>query len=51
MGLSRAFNRPWSHSVRLFAYCSVQCSASGIRSAITDASVGDLSATISNGSP
>lgn len=51
IGLNRALSRPWSHSIRLFLCCSVQCSESGTRLAITEASVGHLSVTISSGSP
>src|ERR1700734_2497362 len=32
MGRSRAFSRPWSASIGLFAYCSTVCSAEGINS-------------------
>jgi hypothetical protein len=35
IGRSRALSRPWSHSVRLLAYWSVLCTASGISSAMT----------------
>ena len=34
-GRSRAFGRPWSASIGLFAYCSPVCSAEGINSSRT----------------
>src|SRR5215216_7586228 len=35
IGRSRAFSRPWSHSMRLLAYWSVRCHAAGSRSSST----------------
>ena len=35
IGRSLAFNRPWSHSTRLFAYLTVLCNACGNNSSIT----------------
>src|SRR5829696_4557643 len=35
IGRSRAFSRPWSVSIRLFAYCSVRCAAAGTSSSST----------------
>src|SRR5215510_9755411 len=35
IGRSRAFSRPWSASIRLFAYCSVTCRAVGATSSTT----------------
>jgi hypothetical protein len=45
IGRRRAFNRPWSHSIRLFAYCVVLCRASGISSAMTCAKAAARSVT------
>src|SRR6266487_5309369 len=35
IGRSRAFSRPWSASIGLFAYCSAVCRAEGINSSRT----------------
>jgi hypothetical protein len=35
IGRSRAFSRPWSASIGLFAYCSTVCSAEAINSSST----------------
>ncbi len=35
IGRSRAFSRPWSASIGLFAYCSTVCRAEGISSSST----------------
>ena len=34
IGLSRSLSRPWSHSTRLFAYCSVLWNAAGMSPSI-----------------
>ncbi len=49
IGRSRAFNRPWSHSRRLFSYCPVLWKAAGISSSITFARAGARSVMISVG--
>ena len=50
IGRSRAFNRPWSQPIRLFAYCSVSCTASGI-SEMTFANAAARSVTTTSGRP
>jgi hypothetical protein len=51
IGLSRALSRPWSASIRLFAYCSVLWNASGMSSSITARSADARSVTTSTGMP
>jgi hypothetical protein len=51
IGHNRALSRPWSHSTRLFAYCSVLCTASGNNSAITYDNAAARSVTTSSGRP
>ena len=40
IGRSRAFRRPWSHSIPLFSYWPLLCNAAGTRSVITLANAG-----------
>ena len=50
-GSEPGLSRPWSHSIRLFAYCSVLWHAVGMRSSITARNARAGSVTISVGSP
>ena len=49
IGRNRALSRPWSHSTRLLAYCSVLCLALGNRSAMTYANAAARSVSTSSG--
>lgn len=50
IGRSRALSWPWSHSHRLFWYCSVLWNAAGTSSSTTFAKAGARSVTTSTGS-
>jgi DDE domain len=49
IGRSRAFSRPWSHSIRLLAYWSVRCHAAGSSASSTAGYTGARSVVTSTG--
>jgi len=49
--IGRTLSRPWSHSIRLFAYWAVLWNAAGIRPSIAARNAGARSVTTSTGSP
>jgi hypothetical protein len=50
IGRRRALSLPWSHSIRLLAYCSVSCTAAGRSSAMAAARSGARSVVTCSGS-